>query len=249
MVNLPLLTISVLTYKRPHYTIPTLYALMNQLGYQGDRRYVISDGGSSEADFEMYRTLLNEQESPYAIVENNNGDFSTMLNNAILPDSEMTLLVLDDFVLKPRMDITKDVRFLMENEDVGLLRYGRMNAWDVPTTKLYAELRDLEKTHYWVMDKERSTASYMWTLGFSLMHKRMWDIYGPLDATKPHRPGAVELEMTRRFKDIPGPTIGFPMRLGQASDMLMPMGEVIEHIGNVRTEEYTKESKSRWGAI
>lgn len=248
-MEVPDLTVSVLTYRRPHYAIQTLYGLMNNLGYEGKRRYIISDGGSDEADFEMYRTLLNEQAYPYAIIANGSGEFSTMLNNGVRSDAELTLMVLDDFVLRYHMDITKDVLFLLHNEDVGQLRYGRMNAWDVPTTKVYAELRDETKTYYWVLDKERSTASYMWTLGFNLMHKRMWDAYGPLPATLPHRPGAVELEMTRRFKDNAGPTIAVPMRLGHASDMSIPLLEVVDHVGSVRTPEYTEQARSRWGAI
>ena len=243
---LPTLTCSILTFKRPWYAVLNLMSFFNHIRYDGPKRYVVSDGGSPDWNLQLYRELLKDKE--HEIVVSPSGRFSDMFNAIPGHSGEIWLTALDDFILERSMNFTNDVQFLLDNPDVGTIRYGNMNNWDVPNQTVYAELREKYRLHYWVLDKARCTANYMWTLGYSLTHRRMWDAYGPIAQIEPHQPGETELQMNRQFRERSGPTIAVPMRVGQESDMYIPMYETIRHIGYVRTDEYTKLWNQRWGA-
>ena len=132
---------------------------------------------------------------------------------------------------------------------------GRMAHWDVPNQTVYAEMRGMAGggAPYWVLDKQRSSASYMWTLGFGITHRRMWDAYAPIHETEPHMVGNCELAMNEAFRTKAGPTVAVPMRLWADTNMALPMGEAIRHLGYVRTDEYTHAAgegeEKRWGQV
>lgn len=241
---LPILNICILTYKRPWYAILTLMRLVSHLTYGGKRRFFVIDGGSPEWHLQMYR-----QAAPYEDLQiiPATGDVGQMMNRTFEIPGELFLVCLDDFMLERVLDITEDVAFLLKHSDVGHLRYGKMNSWDNTERKVYAELRQHNWFSYWVIDKSLSTADYLWTMGVSLMHRRMWESYGPLPKLSPHEPGETELELNRRFKQKDGPTVAVPMRIGQHASPSEP--DYFHHIGHVRTDEYTKDNPARrWGA-
>lgn len=242
---LPTLTCSILTYKRPWYALITLAGLIRNIRYDGVKRYCVIDGGSPDWQLEMYRLILKDY--PYEIV-NAGSSFPEMMNRTADQGGEVWISALDDFVPDQSINVTNDVKFLLQNEDVGCLRYGQMSHWDVPQFKVYAEMRACDWCHYWVLDRSRSTISYMWTLGFTMMHRRMWDHYGPLPAMTPHQPGETELQMNRHFAERAGPTVAIPMRIGEPSDTTIQLDGPIRHIGHVRTDEYTNLWNQRWGA-
>lgn len=247
-MELPTLTIAILTYKRPHYALLCLTALRDKLGYDGPKRFLISDGGSPEWHLDMYEYILKDE--PHSVLVHGSNSFADMFRSVGENGGEVWITALDDFILEPYTNLTQDVRFLMQHEDIGHLRYANMNGWDVPNQKCYAELRGLDYYHYWTLDKARCTMPYMWTLGWGMTHRRMWDAYGRyLQNTPPHMPGEMELEMNRSFYARPGPTIAVPLRVFEESDLKFAPQQVIRHIGMVRTDEYSGiEGVSRWGA-
>lgn len=245
---LPALTCCVLSYKRPWYTIPTLQALLNHLRYDGELRYVVVDGGSPAWQLDLYRTVFENAGRELTVVPS--GAFLAMVNAAAQIGGEVWLTALDDFVLEWVLDVTGDVEFLMANPDVGHLRLARIAYWDTPGQRVYAELRGTSGRHYWVLDKERCTASYMWTLGFGITHRRMLDAYGPLEVHE--RVGAAEGVMNAAFYGKPGPTVAVPLRIGEDAGVTLHIGEAVRHIGFVRSDEYTAElggEAERWGAV
>jgi hypothetical protein len=250
-MSLPTLTLCVLTYKRPQYGILSLRGLLDHLRYDGPVRFLIVDGGSPDWHLQMYAQLLGAVS--YQIVQRDG--FPAMLSACAEHDGELWLTVLDDFVLSAAMDVTPDVRLLLEHADIGHIRMGRMAHWDVPKQTVYAELRGHGPgcAPYWVLDKERSSASYMWTLGFGITHRRMWDAYAPLTPTPAHQPGEAELAMNEAFKTKAGPTVAVPMRLWAGAGMSLPLGEAVRHLGYVRTDEYTHAigdgEAERWGQV
>lgn len=244
---LPDLTLGILTYKRPWYALLTLTNLINHIQYDGNRKFVVSDGGSPDWQLEMYQHVLKDHEHKILVTEN--GDVAQMMNLVAEYSDEAWILALDDFVPMWIMNVSHDVEFLQQNEDVGHIRYANMNGWDTPEHKVYAELRNIYREHYWVIDKGRSTSGTLWTMGFSMIHRRMWDTYGPIAKQQPHQPGNTENQMNRQFRAKAGPTIAVPMRIGQESGMTIPVYQPIAHIGHVRTDEYTNLWNQRWGAV
>ncbi len=245
-MSLPTLTLAMMTYKRVWYGLQTLSYMVQHLQYDGDIRFLIVDGGSEQRDLDMYEYIVKDY--PHEIVVVPSSDVADMLNQVANHGGDVWLTALDDFVPMQIMNLTHDVEFLLENPDVGHLRYGSMNGWDVPAQKVYAELRNIYRVHYWVFDKARTTSGTMWTMGFSMTHRRMWDAYCPLAMVGAHQPGYAENQLNRMFTTKDGPTIAIPMRIGQESDMKIPVYQPIAHIGFVRTDEYTQMWNQRWGA-
>lgn len=243
---LPELSIIVLSYKRPWYTLITLDALMNHIHYDGTKKIIVSDGGSPEWQLQMYRESMRYY--PHEILSVRSGSVSDMMNQAVERAGEVWIMTLDDFYPRINLNITNDVQFLLQNPDVGHLRYGNMNAWDVPQLHVYAELKNIHREHYWVIDKSRTECNTIWTMGFSMMHRRMWNAYGPIDYIEPHQPGEVENQMNRQFRERSGPTVAIPMKIWQEAGMSIPLLQPIAHVGHVRTDEYTKLWNQRWGA-
>ncbi len=245
-MSLPQLTLAVMTYRRPWYGLQTLSYMVQHIQYDGELRYLIVDGGSEPRDLEMYEYMVKDHQ--HQIVSVANSDVADMLNNVANHSGEVWLTALDDFVPMQIMNLTHDVEFLLQNEDVGHIRYANMNNWDVPSLKVYAELRNVYRVHYWVFDKERSTSATLWTMGFGMTHRRMWDAYGPLAHVGPHQPGYAENQLNRMFKEKSGPTVAIPMRIGQEGGHQLPLYQPIAHIGHVRTDEYAERWNNRWGA-
>ena len=71
---LPELSIIVLSYKRPWYTLITLDALMNHIHYDGTKKIIVSDGGSPEWQLQMYRESMRYY--PHEILSVRSGSVS-----------------------------------------------------------------------------------------------------------------------------------------------------------------------------
>lgn len=242
----PPLTISILTFKRPWYTLVTLYAILNNIKYPGPIQYMIADNGSPEWNLEMYKQVLKDY--PHQILVEPSGSVSNLMNAAVAQSGDIWIMALDDFYPTCEMEMSEDVEFLMTHPEVGHLRYANMNGWDTPALHIYAELKVMHHQHYWCIDKSRSHPNSLWTMGFSMMHRRMWDAYGPIPYVEPHQPGKVENMLNSQFRNINGPTVAVPMRVWEQSGMKYPIHETINHIGHVRTDEYSSLWNQRWGA-
>lgn len=243
----PTLTCSILTFKRPWYALITLYAVLENLSYAGHIKYLIGDGGSPEWQLQMYRDVLTGRD--YEILVESSGSVSNLMNAVVEKSGDVWVMMLDDFYPQVKMSLTLDVGFLLNSPDVGHLRYAALNHWDVSKHRLKAELRGYLNFHYWVLDKSGCQFHTMWPMGFSMMHRRMWDAYGPIGYIPPHQPGEVENLMNNQFRERSGPTVAIPMRLWEESDMSISLRQPIAHVGHVRTDEYANLWHQRWGAV
>jgi len=245
-MEFPTLTCSVMTFKRPWYALITLYAILNCIKYSGPIKYMIADGGSPEWQIEMYRHVLKD--CSHEILIEHSGSVSNLMNAAVERSGDIWIMALDDFYPTVQMNMDEDVEFLLTHPEVGHLRYANMNGWDTPHLKIYAELKVMHHQHYWCIDKSRSHPNSLWTMGFSMMHRRMWDAYGPIPYVEPHQPGKVENMLNSQFANIDGPTVATPMRVWEESGLTLPLYQTIAHVGHVRTDEYTNLWDQRWGA-
>jgi hypothetical protein len=168
-----------------------------------------------------------------------------MINACAKNAGEVWICAMDDFIINFNtvLDITPDVKFLLENPEVGKIRMGRLAFWE---KEVYGKLVNCGNLHWWVLDRQRTTDSYFDTIGFSLYHRRFWDIVGDIKPCPPHMAGEAELLMQERYNEHPeAPTIAIPMRFGENGPYCH---EPILHIGAVRPDEYAKESGMRWCA-
>ena len=238
-MELPPLTIGICTYKRPWYAMLTIAALI-QLGYAGQKKFHIADGGSPQEDIDYYKMMTKDFETTVEVTDN----LSDMVNSCARFGGDLWLTVLDDFMPIKNFDITPDARFLLSRPEIGSIRFGRLAFWGNGSqdVEVRADLVPYGGLHWWRIDKEKSAPHYMSTIGFHMYHRRFWDAYGDIPSCAPKIPGQAELLGNERFIQKSGPTIAVPMRFGQDCG---EWKEPIWHMGCWRTDDYKDTAGSR----
>lgn len=236
---LPPLTIGVCTYKRPWYAMLTI-SMLTHIGYDGEKRFHIADGGSPQEDIDYYLRLTKDYPTTVEVTNN----LSDMVNSCAHHGGEMWLTVLDDFCPRRGFNITPDARLLMEHPEIGQIKFGRMAFWGSgsgdPETS--ADMVECGGLHWWRLDKSRSKDRYMCNIGFHLYHRRFWDAYGDIPSCDPKVPGQAELNGGKRFWEKSGPAVAIPLRFPEDCD---ERDEYIWHLGTWRTDEYASTAGSR----
>lgn len=240
VMELPALTFGICTYKRPWYALMVIQSIIHQVGYAGQKRFHIADGGSSQEDLDYYTQMTKEYPTTVEVTNN----LSDMVNSCARHGGDLWMVILDDFMPNRNFDLTPDARFLLTRPDIGSIRFGRLAFFGNgdKDTRIYAELLGYEGLHWWKLDKEKSDRHYMCTIGFHMYHRRFWDAYGDIPPCDPKVPGQAELFGNNRFQEKEGPEIAVPMRFGQdCGDWKEP----IWHMGVWRTDEYASTAGSR----
>lgn len=232
-MTLPVLTCCLVTYKRPWYAILTLYALISKINYAGEKRFVISDGGSPPEQLAIYRQILNGHTHRIIVSEN----MSRMVNVCAASADDVWLVVLDDFFPIRAIDLTPDVNMLLEYPAVGAVRMGRLAFWGHPpgTGTVKAQMIELGGLHWWQIEKQETNDPYICSLNATLYHRRFWDAYGDIPDVPANLPGDAELRGADRFNRRAGPTIAIPVRFGEDCGEWQ---EPFWHMGMYRTDEY-----------
>jgi hypothetical protein len=230
-MSLPDLTIGILTYKRPWYASICIKSYVEHLHYGGDIHWLISDGGSDESDFIEYLPLLDGKQA--SILQSTN--YSRMVNAIAKHAGMVWVLSVDDYMLNYDINITKDVRMLMEHHDIGMIRYGQLKHWGShdadPQTS--ADLIKYDGELWWKLSKERTKDPYMCNIGFHLYHRRFWDHYGDIPDCPANDPGQGELNSRARFSArADGPTVAVPFRFSTGN-------EPLQHFGLWHSDEYS----------
>lgn len=232
MEELPEVAFCICTYKRPWYAINTLQALIHKVAYAGKKIFHVADGGSRQEDMDYYRRILDGHDYSISVTSN----LADMVNSCASVGTPMWLMTLDDFMPWRAFDITPDVRFLMNNPEVGAIRMGRLAFWEHgPDEQIVAELAMCGGLHWWVFDKRRTTHPYISSLNSCLYTRRYWDHYGDIPSVEADVPGQAEVELARAYNSKDGPTIAIPMRFGEDC---LEWQEPFWHYGAWRTDEY-----------
>lgn len=238
-MSYPELTICIVTYRRPWYSMLTLQSCLTNVHYSGPVKFHISDGGSDPKDYEYFKRCVPN--STLTIDVNSNP--SDMINSCARNSGDVWIVALDDFCPRRPINVTPDVDLLMAREEIGCVRFSRLAFWgsgagDAETS---ADLINHNGLHWWRIDKARTKDSYVCNIGFHLYHRRFWQQYGDIPKSKEHDMGNAEQIGSWRFREQKGCTIAVPMRFGQDS---FEMQEPIWHLGTWRTDEYARVASS-----
>lgn len=241
-MSLPDLTIGICTYRRPWYAINTLNSYIHKVSYWGgNKKFIISDGGSPQDQLDAYDHILGD--IPHEIIVSDN--MSAQVNNIAAHGGDVWLVTVDDFMFNRKINLTPDVRFLVENDCVGAIRMGRLAFWEHgPNEHIQAHLAMLGGLHWWVFDKQATNHPYICSLNTTLYHRRFWDAYGNIGPVEPNQPGETEIKGASRYNDrAEGPTIAIPMRFGEDCG---DWDEPVAHVGCWTTDEYHGAGHSRF---
>jgi hypothetical protein len=131
----------------------------------------------------------------------------------------------DDWVLRQPLDLKPCVQALAENDDIGMVRLGRL------TAGIEAVTMPMANRMWWRMNKGSDT--YVFTGNAALRHRRFYDAYGPY--AEKLTPGMTELYMCDQFARKEGPAIVWPAWLN--------IDEMFFHIGDSQSFKYYMESE------
>ena len=234
-MELPELTCCILTFQRPWYGILTLDALINKVHYDGQKKFLIVDGGSPQEQLDAMEFRVRGQKYEMVIRDN----LSDMVNACASRGGDVWLTTLDDFIPNRHFNITPDVCFLLDYPQVGAVRMGRLAYWGHPPGKsaVRGELFENGGLHWWAITKESTTDPYVHSINTTLYHRRFWDAYGDIPPCPSDLPGEAELLAADRYNRKEGPTTAIPQRFGEDCG---EWDEVIWHMGMWRSDPYTK---------
>lgn len=235
----PELTVGLCIYKRPYYTTVALMSLVQKLGYAGKVRFHLA-GVESESDLAIHRKIL----SHYEVTIETANNLSAMCNSIAHHAGDVWLTILDDYVLREPVDLTPDVKLLLNHSEIGCVRLACLSLWGSgggnPETN--ADLIELEGLHWWRIDKARTKDSYVSGIFCHLYHRRFWNDYGDIPLCSPENPGQAELNGAARFRAKNGSTIAIPMRFGENTPQ---HPEPFWHFGMWHADAYAKYGKER----
>src|SRR3990167_11120719 len=189
--DLPELTIAIVTYCRPWFSLLTLGAMINNLIYDGPKRWLVSDGGSTQEELDGLRHILRDM--PHKIVQTDN--LADMMNAVAHEAGELWFVTLDDFMPHKKINLTVEARMQQRYTDVGAVRMGRLAFWGQPPEQhqIKADLIENGGLHWWRLNLAETTDSYTCTIGTHVYHRRFWDWYGDIPPCPPDMPGDGEL--------------------------------------------------------
>lgn len=190
MVNLPPVTIGLITYKRPYELIRTLDGLRAHLTYRGELRWLVSDDNTPSSPDRAKRNKILKSYGVDLIITERNSGWGANANFLMQHiDTDYTFFIEDDYVLTRPLDLSLGVALLEEKKHLGMLRY-RGTAGDVPVfhqfeADISAYVPDWRegvspvsgKLTYLQFDGGSPTL-YIYSHGAHLKHRRFHDYYG-----------------------------------------------------------------------
>lgn len=212
------ITIVLLTYERTEYALRTIESVRSHLQYP-DLKWFIADDGSSEDH--LSQVVGSIPSDDLVGVYSQRHSYGRSANEGIRAARERGRLVFfleDDWELVQPLDIWPYAATLMEDDSIGMVRMGYLNAG------IKGETVGHRGMLYWELNDE---SPYIFAGHPSLRHIRFHDHAG--NYTESLQPGETELAMAWKYKTSPDPkpSIVWPCLLGQSGPFA--------HIGTVQS--------------
>lgn len=201
--------------ERTEYVARTIRSFRKHVLYP-NLRWFIGDDGSDQNHID---TILDELDGcVIAGIWSEKNSYGKSANEGIRSSNDLMFFLEDDWELQVDLDLDHYASLLLEDESVGMVRLGYLNAEITGTTFGYGSRM------YWRLSDE---SAYIFTGHPSLRHRRFHDRAGMY--TEMLQPGETELAMAWSYKDSPSPkpSIVWPSWIGQYG--------YFGHIGSVQS--------------
>jgi len=214
MSDCPPVVILLITYERTEIAKAVIRGIKERLQYP-NLSWHVADDGSNGGHVEA---LVDEIGPDYEITHSNSEGAGVGRNMNLgiaccLERADIWLHWEDDWLPNSNLDLVPCVRLLQENEQVGMIRLGRLAA------NLYGQVIVGGDRLWWMLDKTRNEWAFV---GHAAMrHRRFHDAYGPYQEGL--TPGRTELAYLPQFNGLPGPDIVWPAWLTY---------DISDHIGD-----------------
>lgn len=215
-MNLPPISVVVITYNRPDEIRRTLRALDNNMVYNGAINWIIADDCSPAPYSEDVlrwcpkNMHLEHYDTVRVITPPQNSGWGANANTALSQvDTDIVLVLEDDYVLTTPINLDPLVALLLENDRVGTVRLDGIAGHRVLAHHAecnvsvycpnYAQgVAAPGMVHYWVLDNG-SPELWLYSNRPALRHKRFFDYYGKY--AEGLKLGATEEDYAHRVKD------------------------------------------------
>ena len=210
-MNLPMLGIALVTYKRTREALLTITSTSERLVYPKDKRaWYINDDGSPDGHLETLitellkrgETLLGYNNTRFGGGTYNCGKGWNLALHEAYRCADMVMFLEDDWRLDYDLDISRYMTMLEEREDVGMLRLGTLAVGNV------VEIMGHAGVHYL---KYHKIGHYIYSGNPSIRHKRFTEAYGWFAENL--NPGNIELNYDERVVNMPGPDVWRPAEI------------------------------------
>jgi hypothetical protein len=204
----PGIIICLLTYKRTQYTIPCVESICQGLKYSGELGWYIADDGSGD----------DHMSEIFQAIHNNDHHFIGWHSERIGPGPSWSkacqyalqaydyiFWLEDDWTCRYDVNIDPYIRLLIERQDVGMVRLGRMAVGLEMTAVGHNGI------HY--MDISKKTP-YCYSGNPSIRHRRHFDAYGFYSGDPAVGPGDNEIYHDQRVRSKDGPAVWWPVDIG-----------------------------------
>jgi len=217
----PEVVVLLVTYKRTDYAVRTVNALNTHLVYPNLSWHVADDGSGTKHQMAIIDAIGDEFNGRRVLTDTMQaGGTGLNRNTGLQAAFERTPYVLhieDDWELLEKFDLCTPVRVLMENEGVGVIRFGYIEEDHLATTV------PMGGSMWWKLNKK--VRGFAFAGHPHLLHKRFHDTYGYYPTGL--LPGATEAVFAEKVKKEGGPDILYPT--------WHPHG-IFGHIGTVKAE-------------
>ncbi len=216
----------VITYRRKELALREIASIKEYLDYPNLSWHIADDGSG----YDYVAALCQEIGPDYVVSHTDTHGKGVGANmntgmDAVLQRADLWLHLEDDWILRSPMDLKPCVQALVEHEDIGMIRLGRL------TAGIEGETFPMADRMWWRMKKGSDT--YVFTGNAALRHRRFFDAYGSYKEGL--TPGSTELTMCDRFTKKPGPDIVWPAWLN--------IDEMFFHIGDSQSFKYYMENE------
>lgn len=203
----------ITTYKRTEIALRTIRALKENFLWP-NIGFILCDDGTGGDHLNILKEEIGGSYS-MAVYDGQRKGVGHNLNWGLRKiweyGAELTLYLEDDWLLEKPFDPTPSVNLLMNNPDVGMVRYGYLSAG------LEASLVSRENALWWEM--KRTGYTYVYTGHASLRHKRLHEKVGMF--SEGLRPGENELDFCSKYNLAPNaPKIMWPAEYGHTGPFI-----------------------------
>ena len=207
--DLPKVAIDLLTKERTELAVRTIHQCLRHLKYEGSLYFFVTDNGSSG---EHVQRVLDTIPTPYYLGHLSQGGKIGACWNAglrrIFEFTDYYIRLEDDMQLKAELDITRYVKVMMTNPEVGMVRLGQMVV-DLPffsqKFKIVTHIGYEEDMFLRVQKWDQ----YCYSGHPALIKKSFHDYYGYF-AEEKLSAGELEVQMDSKVRNNAGPDIYFP---------------------------------------
>lgn len=198
MQKWPVVTVLVITYRRPIEIRRTLDALRRYLCYEGEIQWHLADDGSP-SDY-LPQLLVDYDDIRFSWTITERKGWGANVNKALrYINADYIFMCEDDYVAQRPLDLTCGVALMQAVQDIALVRYDGLEGHAL-TLHLEEVATELGTINYLRIDPVLSKHLNVYSNRPHLFHRRFIDFYGPYPEGK--RIGETEEAYAHHVRDL-----------------------------------------------